>query len=161
MLWAFLAAYLTKRPAWVQALVVGLCTGLFVAAAAEANQRDPLINSVILLVLVTGAAAGTAFYLALRAQRRHGWRAGTTAPAVVHLVSRLRLGVGAIAPCGAPGATRRWRSQDGRTRDRPDRTTSPTRHRRNPNAAAALPNTEGGRTADYSTLRLRTRSKMG
>src|SRR5690348_3801331 len=32
MLWALLAAYLTKRPIWVQAVVFGLCTGLFVSA---------------------------------------------------------------------------------------------------------------------------------
>lgn len=85
MIWALLAAYLTKRPAWMQALVFGLCAGLFVATAAEANQREPLISSVLLLVLVSGAVAGTAFYLALRAQRRHGWTAGTPAPAWVHL----------------------------------------------------------------------------
>jgi hypothetical protein len=40
MIWALLAAYLTKRPPWVQALVFGLCVGLFVATAAEANERD-------------------------------------------------------------------------------------------------------------------------
>jgi hypothetical protein len=83
MIWAVLAAFLTKRPAWVQALVVGLCTGLFVATAAEANQREPLITTVVLLVLVAGAVAGTAFYLGLRAQNRHGWLAGTAAPAWV------------------------------------------------------------------------------
>jgi hypothetical protein len=85
MLWAFLAAFLTKRPAWVQALVVGLCTGLFVATAAEADQREPLISSVVLLVLVAGAVAGTAFYLTMRAQERHGWRSGMAAPAWVVL----------------------------------------------------------------------------
>jgi hypothetical protein len=84
MLWALLATYLKKRPAWVQALVVGLCTGLFVATAAEADQREPLISSVALLVLVVGAVAGTAFYLALRAQQRHGWGA-TAAPVWVDL----------------------------------------------------------------------------
>ena len=86
VIWAFLATYLKKRPAWVQALVVGLCAGLFVATAAEANQREPLISSVVLLVLVAGAVAGTAFYLGLRAQQRHGWRAGTAAPVWVGLV---------------------------------------------------------------------------
>jgi hypothetical protein len=86
MIWALLAAYLRKRPAWVQALVFGLCTGLFVATAAEANQREPLINSVVLLVLVAGAIAGTAFYLALRAQQRHGWTSGTAAPVWVDLL---------------------------------------------------------------------------
>jgi hypothetical protein len=86
MIWALLAAYLTKRPAWVQALVVGLCAGLFIATAAEANERNPLIGSVVLLVLVAGAVAGTAFYLALRAQQRHGWTTGTAPPLWVGLL---------------------------------------------------------------------------
>ena len=79
MIWALLAAYLTKRPAWVQALVFGLCAGLFIATAAKANERNPLISSVVLLVLVAGAVTGTAFYLTLRAQQRHGWKTGTGA----------------------------------------------------------------------------------
>lgn len=74
MIWALLAAYLTKRPPWVQALVFGLCVGLFVATAAEANQREPLISTVVLLVLTAGVIAGGAFYMALRAQRTRGWR---------------------------------------------------------------------------------------
>ncbi len=86
MIWALLAAYLTKRPAWVQALVFGLCAGLFIAAAAKANERNPLISSVALLVLVAGAATGTTFYLALRAQHRHGWRTGTAPPVWVDLL---------------------------------------------------------------------------
>ncbi|WP_222263327.1 hypothetical protein [Modestobacter marinus] len=86
MIWALLAAYLTKRPAWVQGLVVGLCAGLFIATAAEANERNPLIGSVVLLVLVSGAVAGTAFYLALRARQRHGWATGTAPPLWVGLI---------------------------------------------------------------------------
>lgn len=86
MIWALLAAYLTKRPAWVQASVFGLCAGLFIAAAAKANERDPLISSVVLLVLVAGTVTGTVFYLALRAQHRHGWKAGTAPPRWVDLV---------------------------------------------------------------------------
>lgn len=85
MIWALLAAYLSKRPAWLQSVVFGLCAGAFVATAAKANERNPLISSVVLLVLVAGAVASTAFYLALRAQQRHGWRAGTPAPAWVNL----------------------------------------------------------------------------
>lgn len=80
MIWALLAAYLTKRPPWVQALVFGLCVGLFVAAAAEADQRDPLIGSVVVLVLTAGVLSGGAFLLALQAQVRRGWTVGTTAP---------------------------------------------------------------------------------
>jgi len=85
MIWALLASFLTKRPAWMQAVVLGLCTGLFVATVAEANERSPLISSVVLLVLVAGAIAGTAFYLALRTQQRHGWSPGTAAPTWVNL----------------------------------------------------------------------------
>lgn len=86
MIWALLAAYLTKRPVWVQTLVVGLSAGLFIATAAKANERDPLISSVVLLVLVAGAVTGTAFYLALRAQQRHGWKTDTAPPLWVDLV---------------------------------------------------------------------------
>ncbi|HWM05556.1 MAG TPA: hypothetical protein VNP92_24715 [Actinophytocola sp.] len=86
MIWALLAAYLGKRPAWVQAVVFGLCVGAFVATAAKANERNPLINEVVLLVLVAGAVAGTAFYIGLRAQQRHGWRTGTPPPVWVNLV---------------------------------------------------------------------------
>jgi hypothetical protein len=85
MIWALLAAYLGKRPAWVQAVVFGLCVGGFVATAAKANERNPLINEVILLVLVAGAVAGTAFYIGLCAQQRHGWRTGTPPPVWVNL----------------------------------------------------------------------------
>jgi hypothetical protein len=85
MIWALLAAYLGKRPAWVQAIVFGLCVGAFIATAAKANERNPLISSVVLLVLVAGAVAGTAFYLALRARQRHGWKAGAPAPVWVNV----------------------------------------------------------------------------
>ena len=85
MIWALLAAYLGKRPAWVQAVVFGLCVGGFVATAAKANERNPLINEMVLLVLVAGAIAGTAFYIGLRAQQRHGWRTGTPPPVWVNL----------------------------------------------------------------------------
>lgn len=55
MLWAMLAAFLTHKPPLVQAVVVGACTGLFVAAAAQANERNPTIERTALLVLVWGA----------------------------------------------------------------------------------------------------------
>lgn len=108
MIWAFfLAAYLTKRPAWVQALIVGLCAGLFVATAAKANEGDLMISSVALLVLVAGAVAGTAFYLGLRAQHRHGWRTATAEPVWVDLVYVivwvLSLLAAILAPFGAGG----------------------------------------------------------
>ena len=85
MIWALLAAYLGTRPAWVQAVAFGLCVGAFVATAANADERNPLISSVVVLVLVAGAVAGTAFFIGLRAQQRHGWRTGTPPPVWVNL----------------------------------------------------------------------------
>jgi type III secretory pathway component EscS len=73
MLWALLAAFLTRKPPLFQAAVVGLCVGLFVATAAQANQRDPTIQSTVLLVLGWGCLAGAVFYAGLVFQRRHGW----------------------------------------------------------------------------------------
>jgi hypothetical protein len=84
MLTALLAAYITKAPAWVQGAVFGLCVGLFVAAGANADTRDPLIGSVVLLVLTVAVVTGGAFYLALRARLRR--RAlDDDPPAWVHL----------------------------------------------------------------------------
>ena len=85
MIWAFPAAYLRRRPACVQALVFGLCVGLFNATAATANQREVLLNSVVLLVLVAGAVTGAAVYSALRAQQRRAVDA--TAPVWVDLAN--------------------------------------------------------------------------
>jgi hypothetical protein len=73
MLWALLAAFLTRKPPFVQAAVVGLCVGLFVETAAQANQREPSIQSTVVLVLGWGCAAATLFYTGLVLQRRHGW----------------------------------------------------------------------------------------
>jgi hypothetical protein len=84
MVWALLAAYLTKRPPWVQAAVFGICTGLFVAAAANADIRDPLISSVALLVGAAAVVTGGAFFLALRAQTRRQ-AAGGALPTWVHI----------------------------------------------------------------------------
>lgn len=80
MIFALLAAYLTRRPPLVQAVVVGLCTGLFVAALANAEQRDPVITSVVLLVVTVAVVAGGLFFLGLRAGRRHGWTPGSPPP---------------------------------------------------------------------------------
>jgi hypothetical protein len=85
MLWALLAAYLTKRPAWVQSCVFGLCAGLFVATAANADERDPLISSIVLQVLTVGAVTGAAFFVALRRRAGRGPGVGGT-PAWVHAV---------------------------------------------------------------------------
>jgi hypothetical protein len=76
MLWALLAKFLMKQPAVVQAVVLGLCTGLFVAAAADANERDPVLSRTVVLVLVAAVIAGGLFHLGLSVRRRHGWTPG-------------------------------------------------------------------------------------
>ena len=80
MIWALLAAYLTKRPPPVQAVVFGACAGLFVASVANSGVRNPLIGSVVLLALVVGVLAGGAFLLSLRARR-----SDAAPPAWVHV----------------------------------------------------------------------------
>lgn len=53
MVWALLAKFLLSKPAWVQAVMLGLCTGLFVTAAAKANDRDPALDNTVVLSLGT------------------------------------------------------------------------------------------------------------
>ena len=84
MIWALLAAYLTKRPAGVQAVVFGLCAGLFLTAAAESDDRDPGIGTVVLLVLGIAVLLGGAFYLGLRARLRRR-TSGDGPPTWVHI----------------------------------------------------------------------------
>jgi predicted permease len=83
MLAALLATYITKAPAWIQGGVFGLCVGLFVAAGAEADTRNAVISSVILLVLTVGVIAGGMFFFGLRARLRR-LTDGGDAPAWVH-----------------------------------------------------------------------------
>ena len=84
MLFAVLAKFLLSKPPLVQAVVLGLCTGLFVAALAEANERQPAIGRTIVLVIVWGAAAGAAYYAGFVLQRRSGRAEGTGTPRWVH-----------------------------------------------------------------------------
>lgn len=86
MLWAMLAAFLTRKPPLIQAIVVGLCTGLCLAAAAQANQRDPVISSTVLLVLVSGTVTGALFYAGLLYQRQHGWVPANPGPRWLYAV---------------------------------------------------------------------------
>jgi hypothetical protein len=65
MIWALLAKFLTRQPPLIQAAVLGICTGLFVSTAAQANNRYRLIGTVILQVIVAGLIAGTLFYVGL------------------------------------------------------------------------------------------------
>lgn len=70
----------------VQAVVLGLCVGLFVATAAEANDRTPVINTVLMQVLVAGALAGGFFYAGLTAQQRGGWSRDSPGPPWLYAV---------------------------------------------------------------------------
>jgi len=79
MVFALLAKLLLKQPALVQAIVLGLCTGLFVAALAQANDRDPAISTTVRLVLICGAVAGALFYAGFVVQRRRGRSADPSA----------------------------------------------------------------------------------
>jgi hypothetical protein len=89
MIWALLAAYLTRKPPLVQAIVLGLCTGLFVGAAASANDRDPVLGRVVVQVLVVAIVFGAAFHAGLTLQRRHGWNPDQPAPAWLYLAYTL------------------------------------------------------------------------
>ena len=51
MLWALLAAFLRRRPPWLQAGTVGLCTGIFIVANVNAGQRDLRLGPAAALVL--------------------------------------------------------------------------------------------------------------
>ena len=84
MVWVLLAAYLTKRAPWVQAVVFGMCVGLFVAAGAAANTRNALISSVLLQVLAVAGITGGLFHLSLRAQLQRR-PTGSGPPAWVHV----------------------------------------------------------------------------
>jgi peptidoglycan/LPS O-acetylase OafA/YrhL len=70
MVWALLAAFLRNRPPWAQAVMFGMCTGLFVAASAMGVQRIARMGSATPVVLVVAAFAGGAFYVALRSHLR-------------------------------------------------------------------------------------------
>ena|SRR6478735_1843508 len=86
MIWALLAAFLTRQPPVVQGIVLGLCTGLFVSAAAEANNRSPVLSTVVVLVVVSGAIAGGLFVWGLESQRRHGWNPSSPPPGWLNAV---------------------------------------------------------------------------
>jgi hypothetical protein len=75
MIFALIAKLLLTAPPVVQAAVLGLCAGLFVTASAEANDRDPMLRTVVGEVVGIGLLAGVAFYLSLRADRRRRGRA--------------------------------------------------------------------------------------
>jgi hypothetical protein len=79
MLWALLAAFLSRRPPWLQAAMVGLCTGLFLVANVNAGQRDLRLDAAVALVLAAAVPIGWAFFRALGAQQRSRAAGGTRA----------------------------------------------------------------------------------
>jgi hypothetical protein len=64
MIWALLAAFLMRRPAWMRALVFGTCLGLFVAA--EVYPREPLRSTAVVLTVAVAVLTGGVFFHALR-----------------------------------------------------------------------------------------------
>lgn len=86
MIWALLAKFLLSKPAWVQAVVLGLCTGLFATAAAEANERDPALDNTVVMVLVWGVAAAVIYYIGFTVQTRRGELSEHTAPAWLYVL---------------------------------------------------------------------------
>ena len=86
MIWALLAKFLISKPAWVQAVTLGLCTGLFVTAAAEANNRDPAIDNTVVMVLVWGAVAAVLYFVGFSLQTRRGALSEHAAPTWLYVV---------------------------------------------------------------------------
>lgn len=86
MLWALLAAFLRRRPPWVQAGMLGLCTGLFVVADVNAGQRDLRWIVAVALGLTIAAPSAWGFFRALRAEVR-GRTAGRQRAPWVHVAS--------------------------------------------------------------------------
>lgn len=80
MVWALLAKFLLSKPAWVQAVVLGLCTGLFVTAAAEANERDPALNKTVVMFLVWSVFAAVLYFVGFTIQTRRGALSEHAAP---------------------------------------------------------------------------------
>lgn len=108
MVWALLAKFLTSKPPLVQAVVVGVCCGLFAAANAEADKREVEISSTVALVLTWGTLFGALFLAGLLYQRRNGWSTEVPAPRWLHAVYALvwLAGIGAAvhALAGEGGA---------------------------------------------------------
>jgi hypothetical protein len=97
MVWVLLAKFLTSKPPLVQAVVVGMCSGLFVAAAAQANERDVQISYTAGLVMLWGTAFGALFLAGLMYQRRNGWNTQSPAPGWLYAVYALVWLVGLVA----------------------------------------------------------------
>jgi hypothetical protein len=86
MVFALLAKFLLTQPPLVQAVVLGLCTGLFVTAMAEANERDPAISKTVWLVLIWGSVATALYYAGFVFQRRRGREVDRAAPSWLYAV---------------------------------------------------------------------------
>jgi len=80
MVFALLAKFLLSQPPMLQAVALGLCTGLFITAMAEANERDPTISKTVWLVLIWGGVATALYYAGIVFQRRRGREADRAVP---------------------------------------------------------------------------------
>jgi hypothetical protein len=92
MLWALLAAFLTRRPPWVQAGMVGLCTGLFVVGNVNAGPMNLHLGYAVTVVVTVAAISGGAF---LSAQLRR--RAANRTPPVWVLTTYVAVWLVALA----------------------------------------------------------------
>jgi hypothetical protein len=131
MVWALLAAFLRNRPPWAQAVMFGMCTGLFVAASAVGVQRIAHIGSATILVLVVAAFTGGAFYFALRAHLRSRSTARESG-VWVHVVYAAVWLFAFV--CGGARAPRSRRLEGGRPRHRAHRAVGTSGARRTPGA---------------------------
>ena len=104
MIFAALAKLLLKAPDLLQAAVLGLCSGLFVSASMNADERDPVISRIALQVLVVGLAAGVLFYAGLRAERRRHHADEEPAPWVYAAYALVWLGALVVAIADLVGA---------------------------------------------------------
>jgi len=74
MLWALLAAFLLRRPAWMRAVVLGSCLALFVAAGVYPHQ--PLVGPALPRTVAVAVLTGGVFFHGLRSAARRPPGAG-------------------------------------------------------------------------------------
>jgi hypothetical protein len=99
-MFALLARFLLGAPPGVQAAVLGLSTGFFISALADANNRAPVLGVVVVHVVVVSLVAGAFFYAGSAADRRRA-HAGSEAGPFVHAAYAVVWLVGLVAAVAA------------------------------------------------------------